>query len=103
MRAVGRGVMPSNSAGQGHEAVLCDLAPGNIAFAQQRFASSRRRCAPGCARAQVADIRTLPYPDGQFAAVFCLGGPLSHLPVLLTASRPCANWCGWPHLAGWWC
>ncbi len=35
----------------------------------------------------MADIRTLPFPDGQFAAVLCLGGPLTHLPELNDRER----------------
>jgi len=65
---------------KGREVVLCDLAPGNIAFAQAQFAAESEMVRSKLREARVADIRVLPFPDGHFSAVLCLGGPLSHLP-----------------------
>jgi SAM-dependent methyltransferase len=72
---------------QGRDVVLCDLAPGNIALARQLFADEPeavRVCLQGL---QVADVRSLPYPDGTFTAALCLGGPLSHIPEAADRSR----------------
>ncbi len=66
----------------GYEVVLCDLAPGSSALAQQQFAAEPDSVRDRLRVAQVADIRALPYPDGEFAAVLCLGGPLTHLPLV---------------------
>ena len=67
---------------EGRDIVLCDLASGNIALAQEQFSAEPVEVRAHLHGMQVADIRALPYPDGQFAAVLCLGGPLSHLPLV---------------------
>ena len=65
---------------EGREVTLCDLAPGNIALAREQFAAEPAEVRAHLRDMHVADIRALPYPDGHFSAVLCLGGPLSHLP-----------------------
>ncbi len=81
MPAAGRGAILL-SLRSGHQVVLCDLAPGNIALARQQFDTEPATVCARLCGAEVADIRALPYPDGQFVAVLCLGGPLTHLPQL---------------------
>jgi len=66
---------------QGHDVELCDLAEGNISLAREQFALEPEAVCSHLRGMQVADIRALPYAEGQFSAVLCLGGPLSHLTV----------------------
>ena len=64
----------------GYQVTLLDLSPGNIAFAQTQFATEPPAVQANLQEAMVGDIRALPFADGQFDAVLCLGGPLSHIP-----------------------
>lgn len=65
---------------EGRDVVLCDLAAGNIALTREHFANESKKVRTRLRESRTADIRALPYADGEFSAVLCLGGPLSHLP-----------------------
>jgi len=64
----------------GYRVTLLDLSPGNIAVARDRFATEPPDVQANLREATVGDIRALPFAGEQFDAVFCLGGPLSHIP-----------------------
>jgi len=64
----------------GYQVTLFDLSPGNVATAQIRIADEPPAVQANLREATVGDIRALPFADGQFDIVLCLGGPLSHLP-----------------------
>ncbi|MHB0935996.1 MAG: class I SAM-dependent methyltransferase [Armatimonadota bacterium] len=64
----------------GYQVTLLDLSPGNIAIARTQFAAEPSAVQANLQEASVGDIRALPFVDGQFDAVLCLGGPLSHIP-----------------------
>jgi SAM-dependent methyltransferase len=62
----------------GYEVALFDLTPENLALARRRIARAgvKRRIAD-IAEGSIVDLSR--YPVGHFAAVLCLGGPLSHV------------------------
>lgn len=61
---------------RGHHVSLLDLSAGQVAVARERL--TEHGVAQGV-RVARGDIRTLPFEDGAFDAVCCLGGPLSHV------------------------
>jgi SAM-dependent methyltransferase len=65
---------------EGYRVTLLDLSPGNIAVARMQFAAELEAVRKNLQVALVGDIRALPFADGQFDVVLCLGGPLSHIP-----------------------
>lgn len=63
---------------RGYDVILYDLTPENLALARRRIARAgvKRRIA-GIVEGSITDLSR--YPGGHFAAVLCLGGPLSHV------------------------
>lgn len=62
---------------RGYQVTLLDLTPENVAFANRQI---KRRGFKRRAKALEGSITNLSsFPDGNFDAVICLGGPLSHI------------------------
>ena len=65
---------------QGYQVVLFDLMHSYLAFARAKIADAGD--APGAgefASCTQGDLAALPYPDGAFDVVLCLGAPLSYM------------------------
>lgn len=63
-------------ADNGYEVVHCDLSPEQVCIAREKVAEHDHTERVTTIE---ADIRRLPFETGEFDAVCCLGGPLSHI------------------------
>jgi len=59
---------------RGYKTVALDLTPGHVAFVEDRFGGH-----PNLLEATEGSVLAMPYNDGEFDAVLCTGGVLSHL------------------------
>jgi len=65
---------------QGYEVVLFDLMHGYLAFARTKIADAGGAlCAGEFTSCTQGDLAALPYTDGTFDVVLCLGAPLSYI------------------------
>ena len=61
---------------QGYDVTLIDLSPGQLEVARRQV---REQEVASHVTIEQGDIRALPFDEGTFDAVCCLGGPLSHI------------------------
>jgi SAM-dependent methyltransferase len=61
---------------RGHDVTLLDLSPVQLEVAREK---ARDHGVADRVSVERGDIRALPFADGEFDAVCCLGGPLSHV------------------------
>jgi len=62
---------------RGYDVTLVDRSAGQLEVAREKIADRESSDAVAIRR---GDVRDLPFEDGVFDAVCCLGGPLSHVP-----------------------
>ena len=63
---------------RGYEVVLLDMTPANLAFAKRRIRRAKvKNKVRNVVEGSIVDLSRI--ADGEFDAVICLGGPLSHI------------------------
>lgn len=63
---------------KGYEVVLLDMTPANLAFAKRRIRRAKvKNKIRNVVEGSIVDLSRI--ADGEFDAVLCLGGPLSHI------------------------